>query len=473
MTAPRLAIKDFQLFERPVTLRLPFRFGVITLTEAREAIVRVAVELESGESAWGVAAEMLAPKWFDKNPELSNDENVEQLRLSLRTACGLYGQGGGRASAFGHFARHYEAQIEACADLGLNALIACYGPALLDRAVLDGLCRALGVSFYEAIGRNLAGIEATEFAPVSEGFDFGAFLATLKPAQTIHARHTVGLVDPITAADQAPGDRVGDGLPETLEEVISAYGQSYFKVKVGGDLEADIARLTDIAAVLDTGRSDYHVSLDGNEQYDDVDGVLGLWEAMAAKPQLRRFVGSILYIEQPIHRQTAVSADIRRLAAKRPVIIDESDADFDAFPNARALGYQGVSSKTCKGIYRSLINLARARVWSAADDDCYFLSAEDLTTQAGVSVQQDLALVTLLGLTHVERNGHHYVHGMAGYPLIESEAFLAKHGDLYGRVGDTVCLRITDGKLAIGSLGCTGFATAAQPDWASLEPMGD
>jgi hypothetical protein len=42
------------------------------------------------------------------------------------------------------------------------------------------------------------------------------------------------------------------------------------------------------------------------------------------------------------------------------------------------------------------------------------MSAEDLTTQAGLAVQQDLALVNLIGLTHVERNGHHYVNGFAG-----------------------------------------------------------
>ena len=56
----------------------------------------------------------------------------------------------------------------------------------------------------------------------------------------------------------------------------------------------------------------------------------------------------------------------------------------------------------------------------------YFLSAEDLTTQAGLSVQQDLALVNLLGITHVERNGHHYVNGMAALPQAEQQAFLRR-----------------------------------------------
>ena len=51
------------------------------------------------------------------------------------------------------------------------------------------------------------------------------------------------------------------------------------------------------------------------------------------------------------------------------------------------------------------------------------MSGEDLTTQAGLSVQQDLSLVNLLGITHVERNGHHYVNGMAALPMEERQAF--------------------------------------------------
>lgn len=470
MTAPTLRVSEVRLYERPVALRLPFRFGVVTLREAREALVHVRITLSSGKEAWGSAAEMLAPKWFDKNTALTNDENVGQLRQSLRAARGLY-EGSAPATAFGLFARNYEAQLAACAEQDLNSLIACYGPAMLDRAVLDALCRAADTSFYDAVQSNLAGLENVPFAPIGEDFAFDPFLASLSPSHSIHARHTVGLVDPITAADQSADERVNDGLPETLEEVIEGYGHSTFKVKVSGDLSGDVPRLTAIAGVLDRLAGDYKVSLDGNEQYDSVDAVLGLWEAMAAAPALSRFMAAIMFIEQPIKRQVAANADVRPLAAHRPVIIDESDADFDAFPTARALGYTGVSSKTCKGIYRSIMNLARCRAWNAQDGGSYFLSAEDLTTQPGVSVQQDLALVSLLGLTHVERNGHHYVRGMTGCSQTEQAAFLAGHPDLYRRLDDTVALRIENGQLQIGSLGCKGFAAAAEPDWPSLEEM--
>ena len=78
------------------------------------------------------------------------------------------------------------------------------------------------------------------------------------------------------------------------------------------------------------------------------------------------------------------------LARSNPLLIDESDATLDAFPAARALGYSGVSSKTCKGLYKSIINAARCAAWNAdAASPRFFLSAEDLTTQAGVAVQQE------------------------------------------------------------------------------------
>jgi hypothetical protein len=124
----------------------------------------------------------------------------------------------------------------------------------------------------------------------------------------------------------------------------------------------------------------------------------------------------------------------------------------------------------CKGLYKSLVNAARCELWSTPDRR-YFMTAEDLTTQAGLAVQQDLALVNLLGMTHVERNGHHYVNGMADLPADEQAAFLGAHPDLYERSHGAVRLRIRDGRLGIASLGCIGFASAAEPDWRAVGAM--
>ena len=67
-------------------------------------------------------------------------------------------------------------------------------------------------------------------------------------------------------------------------------------------------------------------------------------------------------------------------------------------------------------------------------------------------MQQDLALVNLIGIRHVERNGHHYVNGMAGLPAAEQTTFLTEHPDLYERSHGAVRLKIRAGQLAFGRL---------------------
>ena len=465
MTTPRVQVSEIRFFERPVVLRMPFRFGVVTLTEAPQVFVRARVTHEDGRTGWGAAAELMVPKWFDKNPALSNEDNIDQLRTALGVARGLF-LDAGFATAFSLMAETYQAQREACAKCDLNPLVAAYGPALIDRAVLDALCRIEQISFYDAVRQNLPGIAAAAVAPDLAGFNIERFLSALTPQVSVQARHTVGLVDRLTKAET----RIDDGLPETLEEVISAHGHRWFKIKIGGEIDFDLDRLQAIASVLDGALDAYAISLDGNEQFDDVDGILELWRRMEETPALRRFNDAVSFIEQPIARSAALNRDIAPLAEHRPVIIDESDNGFDIFPKARGLGYAGISSKQCKGIYKSIINAARCVSWTAAGG-AYFVSGEDLTCQAGLCVQQDLALVSLLGINHVERNGHHYARGMSAAPAAEQRDFAAAHPDLYELREGVACLKITEGQNSLADLGAPGYAHAADPDWSALAEM--
>lgn len=466
--APAFTIDEIQLFERPVTLRLPFRFGVVTLTAAPQAYARLRITLPDGRSARGCAAELMAPKWFDKNPALSNEQNFDQLRRSLRNAVQTYGADRAARSAFGHSAAHHSALVQQGAGEGLNALVVSYGAALLDRAVIDALCRLRGVPFTALLGRNQFGID-TSLTPDLAGFDLDAWLGGLKTVRHIAARHTVGLIDPLRDSDVG-APRLNDGLPESLEGAVAQYGHRWFKLKVGGNVESDLKRLQGIAAVLDESTELYRASLDGNEQYEDADGIAALWAAMKADRMLRRLISSILYIEQPIKRAAALVQPVDRLAAEIPLIVDESDADYDVFPAARALGYRGISSKTCKGVYRAILNAARCSQWGQG----YFITGEDLTCQAGLAVQQDLALVAALGLSDVERNGHHYVDGFGTAPQAEQDAFLAAHPDLYRRDAKSgrVRLDIRNGTLDLRSImDATAFGSGAEPDWGSLAPL--
>ncbi|MEI6161138.1 MAG: mandelate racemase [Roseococcus sp.] len=454
---------EAERFEWSFTLRMPFRFGVITVRDGIQAVVRARIQDESGREGWGMAAETLAAKWFDKDAALSDADNQHQLRRALEIAQ-AQSLAAGFNTAFGHYADSYAAHVAACAAEGLNPLVASFGRALWDRAAFDALLRMQGLSFDAGLRANLGGMAPHAVIPDLAGFDFAAMLATTPKPGRIHARHTVGLVDPITAADQE--ERVGDGLPETLEEVAATYRHAYWKLKVGGNVAADVERLSRIASVLDRLPS-YHATLDGNEQYEDAEGALALWHAMQAEPRLKRLCACILFIEQPVKRARALETGMSALAKARPVIIDESDGALDAFVVAKGLGYAGVSTKACKGIWRSLINLARCRQWG----DGHFMSAEDLTTLAGICVQQDLALVSAMGLTHVERNGHHFIDGFSGRPKAEAVRFMEAHPDLYADTPRGPRLNIRDGALEIGSLAVPGFGSEQMPDVTAMRVM--
>jgi L-alanine-DL-glutamate epimerase-like enolase superfamily enzyme len=456
-------------FERDFKLRLPFRFGVITVTHGTQAILRAHIALEDGRTSEGVAAEALAAKWFEKSPQFSDQQNLDQLRQALQIAIDAY-TALGFNTPFALYANAYRQQLSRGAGLGLNPLVASYGPALLDRAILDAIGKASGQSFAQMIAANVPGIAATDLTPDIEEAELLPFLAKLKPGASIAVRHTVGLVDPLTAADRPASERVNDGLPETLEEVVAHYKGHYYKLKVGGDIAADLDRLKRIASVLDKGAGDYRCTLDGNEQYDDVEGIVELWRKVEETPALARLVKSTLFIEQPIKRQAALGRPVTAMAQYRPVIIDESDGELSAFPQALKLGYAGVSTKNCKGFYKSILNAHRVAKLGPG----YFMSAEDLTTQPGVSLQQDLALVSLLGLTHVERNAHHFIDGMSASSKVEQQAFLAAHPPLYEQSpGKPVRLKVQGGRLDLSSLDCPGFAVGAEVDFNSLRPMSD
>jgi hypothetical protein len=296
--------------------------------------------------------------------------------------------------------------------------------------------------------------------------DAGAFLASLSPVPAIAARHTIGMLDPLDPADPRPD--LDDGLPVTLEEVIAAYGHTYFKLKVGGNVHEDVARLARIATVLDAKVGSYKATIDGNEQYADPDAVAELVARIAETPALANLAASTLFIEQPIARAVALQKPLGDAGTRTAMIIDESDGEDDALLKASALGYRGVSSKACKGVWRSLVNAARVKAAGGGA----ILSGEDLTTQAGLAVQQDLALVSLLGLTHVERNGHHYVDGFGIAPPAETEHFRSAHPDVYCDRGGKVRLAIADGAIALASINAArGVGSSVHPDFAAMEPM--
>jgi hypothetical protein len=451
----RLAVRDISFFERPVTFARPFRFGAVVINATPQAFVRVEIEVEGEGRATGASAEFLVPKWFDKRPHLSPEETVTELRRSLLIARDVYLAHSAFETAFGLHAACIGAQIEACASEDIPPLAAAYGPAEIDKAILDALLRCADVDFFDGMAGNIAGVNARLSRDLDDA-EVSRFLAGRKRLERVAIRHTVGMDDKV----EGEGG-VADGQENA--------GARYFKLKLNGDPAHDADRLIRIGKELATLPYDYRVTLDANEQYADLAGLRALVERLDRDAALRPIAQKLLYIEQPMPRDITRQSPLGALA-RRDFIVDEADDSYDAFPVARALGYRGISSKSCKGIYKSVINATRAAKWSAAGTKC-FIAGEDLTCQAGLAVQQDLALGALIGVTHAERNGHHYVDGFADTPAAEAEAFLAAHPDLYVRDGNIVRLSIHDGDLLTGSLATPGFATSAHPQWSTLPPL--
>lgn len=426
--SPRLRILSVDLFERAIPFTSPFRFGAVTVDGASEAYVRVAIEVD-GRTTIGGSAELMVPKWFDKRPGQSPAQTVDSLRRALTLAAAAYR--GAQGTAFGVHADRYAALVAECGREGMPALAAGFGPAEVDKAVLDALFRAMGVGAWAGLAANLPGLDA-RLTPDLDDAGVAGFLASRTPNTTMAVRHAVGFLDDVAA----------------LPGVLARTGCQFIKIKLSGDPGADAARLAAIAAVLPGGVEG--VGVDANEQYSPA--LLPQLAAILTRSPLR---ARLLYVEQPLPRD---SLALGPFGDAFPCVLDEGDDAYDAFPRAQALGWRGVSAKSCKGVYKALLNAARTARSGT------LLTAEDLTAQPGLALQQDTALAAFLGLPHMERNGHCYTAGFTD--PIEAARF-AGYG-LYdgGRV------RLRDGALPAAALGAViGYGSAVHPDWANLSPL--
>jgi hypothetical protein len=455
---PRLKLRDIAFFERPVQFARPFRFGAISINATEQVFVRVEIEIEGGKgNAVGASAELLVPKWFDKRPDRTPVQTVADLRRSLEIARELYLAQTCFQTAFDLHAACIGPQVAACAKQGIPPLAAGYGPAEIDKAVLDALLRGTGANFFDGMAGNIAGIDERLSPDLGKG-DIARCLALANEHRSgrVAIRHTVGLLDKIWS-------------PAGVADFEENAGARYFKLKLGGDPEADAKRLSRIGGVLSGLPRDYKVTLDGNEQYADLKALAALVDRLERDSSLQTIFHKLLYIEQPLPRDLSQQMPLGELR-RRDFIIDEADDSYDAWPTAHKLGYRGVSSKSCKGLYKSIVNFTRIAKLNADGAEC-FVTGEDLTCQPGLALQQDLALGALLGLDHAERNGHHYVEGFGGTPVAEAQAFATAHPDLYADTGRGIRLAIHDGDLLTGSLTSPGFATAVHPDWSTMAPL--
>ena len=456
-----IRVRQFQLYLHNIQTRMPFRYGIAEMTAVPHLILKVDCEID-GEMVTGFSADSLIPKWFTKDPETAYRDDLADMLAVIKQAGAFAHQAGEAVSAFALWREVYRLQEAWAGEKGYPSLLWNFGVSLVERAVIDALCRVKEVSFAEAVDSNLLGIQLGEIHPELAGSRPGEWLPD-EPLDVIDIRHTVGLGDYLADEDIPLDERLDDGLPQSLEANITHYGLRYFKIKIKGDVDQDSDRLCQIDQLLKKhGVEDYRFTLDGNEQYKTVSEFRRFWEKITSDSGCSPHMAQLLFVEQPFHRTVALNERTRKdlLAWEgRPLmIIDESDSEIGSMRTALESGYAGTSHKNCKGVFKSIANACLLEYLRQQNGGRqYVLSGEDLANVGPAALLQDLAVMAALGITHVERNGHHYFAGLSMFPESVQQHVLFQHPALYHKEGSYAALKISHGRIEVKSLHQVGL----------------
>ena len=449
--------------------RFPFKYGIASLTALPHLVLKVEAEID-GARAEGIASEGLPPKWFTKNPDTTFEEDLPAMLEVIGHAADL-ALSAPPSSFFELWFRIHDAQSVWASETGHPPLLANLGVSLMERALLDALCRHLGSGLHAVLRENQLGLRLGAVRPELSGTEPVSFLPD-RPLSSIRARHTIGLGDPLTAVDVTDENKAEDNLPLDLESCMRTYGLTHFKIKVCGNLEIDLPRLEALSDLLGP---EALFTLDGNEQYSSINAFREHWEAWREKEKIRALLDTgLLLIEQPAHRDESFASTVATEFADWPgrpaFIIDEADGAIDSLPRALSLGYDGVSHKNCKGMVKGIANAASLARERQKRERPVHLSGEDLANVGPIALFQDLAMMAALGIEHVERNGHHYFKGLSAWPESVQESMLENHDDLYHVHAEGYpTLRLCDGMIGLSSLNAAPFGPSELLDVSALE----
>ena len=217
--------------------RMPFKYGIATMTDVPYAFLRLAVEI-NGNIYEGYSADNLPPKWFTKIPEAPlGGEMAEMLRViehARETAIGLQAN-----TPFDLWLDLYEAQSAWGDSENLAPLLSGFGTSMVERALIEAACRAAKKPFAAAVRDQDLGIAMAAIQIQLSTTKPHEWLPE-QPLQSIIARHTVGLADPLTPADIPADEAVADQLPQALTDCITTYGLRHFKIKINGQPDTDL-----------------------------------------------------------------------------------------------------------------------------------------------------------------------------------------------------------------------------------------
>lgn len=391
--------------------RTPFKFGAAVVKEATFAKVAVEVENRRGQVATGWGAILLSDLWAFPSLALSHEVRDRAMRHVTERYCHTVAS----CASYAHPVEIFlELQNTLRGLVGtvpseqaeelMPLLAGLVAASPVDAALHDAFGKVNGISSYDGYGpehmHDLGGI----LGPAFRGRFLSEYLRS-RYQERVPCFHVVGGLDPLTDAE-APA--ATDGAPRSLAEWIDQDGVFCFKVKLRGtDLGFDVERMVAVARTVYErherrgGRSVYF-SVDSNEQCASPAYMLEFLSRL--EEQSPRAYADLLFLEQPTERDLNRHAfDMRALAARKPVIIDESLTSLEDFDRALELGWSGIALKTCKTQSLSLLLVARAVQAGVA------YTVQDLTNPGMALVQSVGFAARTSPLGGVEANARQYL----------------------------------------------------------------
>lgn len=362
-----------ELFLLPVTVRTPLKFGAETLTEVTCARVRLTVAGRDGRMAQGWGETPLSVQWT-----WPAAISYAQRHDAMISFCKSLAEAWSTWEAFGHpvevgysfqravlktLVEQFNDLRPAAARMPYLAGLVCCSP--FDLALHDAFGVLHSVPTYETYNRRYMNRDLSQLlTPRAEGdADFRGkyvedFLAAA-PAGSLPAWHLVGALDPLEPSDLSDSDP-DDGYPVLLRDWIKRDGLTCIKVKLrGNDAGWDFDRLVRVGRLARAHGVEW-LTADFNCMVEEPAYVNEMLDRL--RDDERAIFEMILYVEQPFpYDMDAHRIDVRTVAARKPLLMDESADSWTHVRLGRSLGWTGVALKTCKTQTGALLSLCWAK----------------------------------------------------------------------------------------------------------------
>lgn len=420
-------------------LAVPLRLSKGVIAEITYAEVTIGLVTRKGKMSRGCGAILLSDVWAFPHPSLDHAAKDAAMRALCTTLANELPTGDDFSDPL--YKLHWleecltrtVATVEAqqgwaAATMPKLAALNCLSP--FDAAIHDGWGRAIGASVYQLYTAEWLNADLSAYLRGDLAGRYpGDYLAARRPCLSI--QHVVGVGDALTPESAAPNPAAASAnLPGDLSSWVQRDKLTSFKVKTKGqDPLTDAQRLAAVYATVRAAQPDQviHLSVDPNEGCPNAAFVIEMLNALAQDAP--DAYAALDYIEQPTSRDLAsYTFTLHEVAARKPVILDESFDTLDLLPQIGAQGWTGFAVKTSKGQSASLI----AYCW--AKEHSYHVTLQDLTNPGRALVHSaNLCSHLALSFDSFECNNRQYM------PHARPEE-QAAHPDYFRAVEGKLCI---------------------------------